>query len=107
MNNDKGQSTIEFLMSFVFIFFLSLFTVMFSINQATGYLLHWATFAASRVFLVQGQEMIGDAGAEQLAKEGISAEVIDLRTIRPLDFQTIVDSVKKTNRLVVVDGVVD
>ena len=41
--------------------------------------------------------------AEQLAKEGISAEVIDLRTIRPLDHQTIVDSVKKTNRIVVVD----
>lgn len=41
--------------------------------------------------------------ADELAKEGISAEVIDLRTIRPLDFQTIVNSVKKTNRLVVVD----
>jgi pyruvate dehydrogenase E1 component beta subunit len=41
--------------------------------------------------------------AEELAKEGISAEVIDLRTIRPLDHHTIVQSVKKTNRLVVVD----
>lgn len=41
--------------------------------------------------------------AEELAKEGISAEVIDLRTIRPLDHETIVQSVKKTNRLVVVD----
>jgi pyruvate dehydrogenase E1 component beta subunit len=41
--------------------------------------------------------------AEELAKEGISAEVIDLRTIRPLDFHTIVNSVKKTNRIVVVD----
>ena len=41
--------------------------------------------------------------AEQLQKEGISAEVIDLRTIRPLDHETIVNSVKKTNRLVVVD----
>jgi len=41
--------------------------------------------------------------AEELAKEGISAEVIDLRTIRPLDHHTIVDSVKKTNRIVVVD----
>lgn len=38
--------------------------------------------------------------AEQLAAEGISAEVIDLRSIRPLDMETIVDSVKKTNRLV-------
>lgn len=41
--------------------------------------------------------------AEELAKEGISAEVIDLRTIRPLDHQAIVESVKKTNRLVVID----
>ncbi|TDH28804.1 pyruvate dehydrogenase complex E1 component subunit beta [Segetibacter sp. 3557_3] len=41
--------------------------------------------------------------AEELQKEGISAEVIDLRTIRPLDWQTIVESVKKTNRLVIVE----
>jgi pyruvate dehydrogenase E1 component beta subunit len=37
--------------------------------------------------------------AETLAHEGIDAEVIDLRTIRPMDVATIVDSVKKTNRL--------
>ena len=47
--------------------------------------------------------MVAFEAADELAKEGISAEVIDLRTIRPLDHQTIVDSVKKTNRLVVVD----
>ncbi|HRN38485.1 MAG TPA: transketolase C-terminal domain-containing protein, partial [Flavobacteriales bacterium] len=41
--------------------------------------------------------------AEELAKEGIDCEVIDLRTIRPLDLATIITSVKKTNRLVVVD----
>lgn len=41
--------------------------------------------------------------AEELAKEGISAEVIDLRTIRPLDFETLIHSVKKTNRMVVID----
>jgi len=41
--------------------------------------------------------------AAELEKEGISAEVIDLRTIRPLDWQTILDSVKKTNRLVIVE----
>jgi pyruvate dehydrogenase E1 component beta subunit len=41
--------------------------------------------------------------AEELQKQNISAEVIDLRTIRPLDYQTIVHSVKKTNRLVVVE----
>lgn len=43
------------------------------------------------------------AAADELAKEGISAEVIDLRTIRPLDWQTIVESVKKTNRLAIVE----
>ena len=41
--------------------------------------------------------------ADELAKEGISAEVIDLRTIRPLDYKALVASVKKTNRMVVVD----
>lgn len=43
------------------------------------------------------------ATAAELEKEGISAEVIDLRTIRPLDWHTIVESVKKTNRLVIVE----
>ncbi|MEL7019032.1 MAG: pyruvate dehydrogenase complex E1 component subunit beta, partial [Pseudomonadota bacterium] len=41
--------------------------------------------------------------AETLAGEGISAEVVDLRTIRPMDVETIVSSVKKTNRLVTVE----
>lgn len=41
--------------------------------------------------------------AEELSKEGIEAEVIDLMTIRPLDYCTIVESVKKTNRLVIVE----
>ena len=41
--------------------------------------------------------------AQALAEEGIEAEVIDLLTIRPLDFPTIVESVKKTNRLVTVE----
>ncbi len=43
------------------------------------------------------------AAAEMLAKEGISAEVIDPRTLAPLDVKTIVDSLKKTGRLVLVD----
>jgi pyruvate dehydrogenase E1 component beta subunit len=43
------------------------------------------------------------AAADELAKENISAEVIDLRTIRPMDWQTILESVKKTNRLVIVE----
>lgn len=45
------------------------------------------------------------AAAKLLAKEGISVEVINLRTIRPLDVDTIVASVKKTNRIVTVEEV--
>jgi pyruvate dehydrogenase E1 component beta subunit len=41
--------------------------------------------------------------AAELEKENISAEVIDLRTIRPLDWKTVLESVKKTNRLVIVE----
>jgi pyruvate dehydrogenase E1 component beta subunit len=49
--------------------------------------------------------MVGKAleAAEALSAEGIEAEVIDLRTIRPLDTETIVNSVQKTNRLVSVE----
>ena len=43
------------------------------------------------------------AAAEQLTRDGIDAEVIDLRTLRPLDEPTILDSVSRTHRLVIVD----
>lgn len=57
------------------------------------------------VTIVSYNKMIEVAkeAARELAKEGISAEVIDLRTIRPMDYYTLVKSVKKTNRMVVVD----
>ncbi|HEX8662314.1 MAG TPA: transketolase C-terminal domain-containing protein, partial [Brevundimonas sp.] len=59
----------------------------------------------SDVTLVAYSRMVGFClqAAEKLAAEGIEAEVIDLRTIRPLDHQTIVESVKKTNRIVCVE----
>lgn len=41
--------------------------------------------------------------ADELAKNGVNAEVIDLRSVRPLDYPTIIESVKKTNRLVIVE----
>lgn len=41
--------------------------------------------------------------AAELEKEGISVEIVDLRTVRPIDYATVVESVKKTNRLVVVE----
>ena len=43
------------------------------------------------------------AAAAELQKENISAEVIDLRSIRPIDYATVINSVKKTNRLVIVE----
>jgi len=54
------------------------------------------------VTITAHSRMVGLAlkAAEELAAEGIDAEVIDLRTLRPLDHETIVESVKKTNRLV-------
>ena len=57
------------------------------------------------VTIVTFNKMIYTAldAADALAKDGVSAEVIDLRTIRPMDHETIIESVKKTNRLVVVD----
>lgn len=59
----------------------------------------------SAVTLVSYSIGVGVAleAAETLAGEGIDAEVIDLRTLRPLDTQTVLDSLQKTNRLVVVE----
>ncbi|MCW5749750.1 MAG: pyruvate dehydrogenase complex E1 component subunit beta [Alphaproteobacteria bacterium] len=57
------------------------------------------------VTIVAFSIMVGHAlaAAEELAKEGIEAEVIDLRSLRPLDLDTIVASVQRTNRLVSVE----
>ena len=59
----------------------------------------------SDVTLISAMKGVHDclAAAEQLAADGISAEVIDLRTLRPLDLDTIVRSVTKTNRVAVVE----
>ncbi|MAL08973.1 MAG: pyruvate dehydrogenase complex E1 component subunit beta [Maricaulis sp.] len=56
----------------------------------------------SDVTITAHSRMVGFAlkAAEELAEQGIDAEVIDLRTLRPLDTDTIIESVKKTNRIV-------
>ncbi|MCC6762854.1 pyruvate dehydrogenase complex E1 component subunit beta [Phnomibacter sp. MR] len=61
--------------------------------------------AGTDVTIVSYNKMVKVAlgAADELAKEGISAEVIDLRSIRPLDWHTMVESVKKTNRMVIVE----
>ena len=58
--------------------------------------------AGTDVTLVGYSRMVGFAlqAADELAEQGISAEVIDLRSIRPLDTATVIESVKKTNRIV-------
>lgn len=58
------------------------------------------------VTLVSFGKMISRAvkpAVEELEKEGISVELIDLRSVRPIDFPTVIESVKKTNRLVIVE----
>ena len=61
--------------------------------------------AGTDVTITAFSRMVGVAlqAADKLAEQGISAEVINLRTIRPLDVETIANSVKKTNRLVSVE----
>ncbi len=61
--------------------------------------------AGGGVTLTAHSRMVGFAleAADKLAEEGIDAEVIDLRTLRPLDHATIIESVKKTNRIVTVE----
>jgi len=57
------------------------------------------------ITLISFSRMVGHCleAAEQLASQGINAEVINLRTIRPLDVETIIASVKKTNRVLTVE----
>jgi pyruvate dehydrogenase E1 component beta subunit len=59
----------------------------------------------SDVTIVSFGKIIKEAykGAEKLAEDGIDCEIIDLRTVRPLDYKTIFESVKKTNRLVILE----
>ena len=59
----------------------------------------------SNVTLISFGKMMKVAieAAQEAAKEGISCEVIDLRTVRPIDYPTLIESVKKTNRAVIVE----
>ncbi len=61
--------------------------------------------AGSDVTIVSFGKIIkeADKAAEELAKEGIECEIIDLRTVRPIDYDAIIESLKKTNRMVIVE----
>ncbi|MES2838488.1 MAG: pyruvate dehydrogenase complex E1 component subunit beta [Bacteroidota bacterium] len=61
--------------------------------------------AGTDVTIVSFGKIIKQAyvAADELAKDGISVEIIDLRSVRPIDYATVIESVKKTNRLVVLE----
>ena len=67
-----------------------------------------AAVVAAVIFVMPGlacppEELARIKAAEELAKENISAEIIDLRTLKPMDMATIIESVKKTGRVVTVE----
>ncbi len=51
LRNESGQSTIEFIFSFGFAFFLIIYTLKVALNYTTGYLVHYSTYMASRAYL--------------------------------------------------------
>ncbi len=73
------------------------YTVPFNRGEVKREGRHITIISFSRVFHLAMQ------AAEDLAKEGIEAEVIDLRSVRPIDIDLLVDSVKKTNRVVIAE----
>jgi hypothetical protein len=94
LNSESGQSTIEFI--FTFVFGLSLVLMIFntSLNYATGYLVHYATFMASRVYLTGdnhtgtiGNSNISYANAETRATEAFSNYRLTVMRIKPDDFK--------------------
>lgn len=70
-NNQSGQSTIEFIFSFIFAVSLILLVFNTSLNYASGYVTHYATFMASRVFLTQDEN---DANAWGPGNRNAAAE---------------------------------
>lgn len=51
INNQSGQSTIEFIFSFSIAFFIIIYTIKIALNYTTGYLVHYATYMSSRAYL--------------------------------------------------------
>jgi acetoin:2,6-dichlorophenolindophenol oxidoreductase subunit beta len=83
-----------------------LYTLEGEVNGEAGRLGEAAVVReGSDVTLVTAMKSVHDAleAAERLQADGISVEVIDLRTLRPIDVDTVVASVRKTNRIVVVE----
>ena len=83
-NNENGQSTIEFIFSFIFAVSLILMVFNTSLNYASGYVTHYATFMASRVFMTQDSNQVSVWGAGprdqafNMANEAFSAFKLDV-----------------------------
>lgn len=65
IKNQRGQSTIEFIFAFAFALSIMLMIFTSAKNYATGYLVHYATFMASRVYLTTDNSLMGDPNAFQ------------------------------------------
>ncbi len=61
---ERGQSTIEFLVSFVFVFTLMVIMIRFALSVANGYIVHYATFMASRAYMVYDHNINSPDGAD-------------------------------------------
>ncbi len=94
LNSESGQSTIEFILTFVFGLTLVLMIFNTSLNYATGYLVHYATFMASRVYLTNdnhtgtiGNSAISYSGAEGAATEAFNNYKLSIMRIKPENFR--------------------
>ena len=79
LNNEKGQSTIEFIFTFVFGVSIILMIFNSAMNYTTGYLVHYATFMASRVYLTSDSYIgsIGNTGPSLNSGEGLARETFN------------------------------
>lgn len=73
---EKGQSTVEFLASFVFVFTFMVILIRFALSAANGYMVHYATFMASRAYLVYDHNINSPDGADAPAF-GVAKKVFD------------------------------
>jgi hypothetical protein len=85
--NQNGQSTIEFILTFALGLSLIFFVISSSINYATGYLVHYATFMASRVYLTDDNHLNNSQGTDELAKEAFKKYNLGIFKIDPDKFK--------------------
>lgn len=89
--NEKGQSTIEFIFSFSFAFFLIIYTLKVALNYTTGYVAHYATYMASRTFLTYEDNGTLAASNPGTVFSDITKPVFDDTKIELYNSQFVVD----------------